>query len=170
MKTLYIIILSLLLSACAGLPEDIEPISDFELDRYTGKWYEIARLDHRFERGLEQVTATYSIKNDGTVRVANRGFSPKNKEWKDAVGKARFAGNSNIGHLEVSFFGPFYGSYVIFELDKENYQYAFVTGSKNTLWLLSRTPQVSDELKDQFVNTIREYGYSTEELIFVTQK
>ena len=170
MKTLYIIILSLLLSACAGLPEDIEPISDFELDRYTGKWYEIARLDHRFERGLEQVTATYSIKEDGTVRVANRGFSTKNKEWKDAVGKARFAGNSNIGHLEVSFFGPFYGSYVIFELDKENYQYAFVTGSKNTLWLLSRTPHVSTDLKDQFVNTIQEFGYNTEELIFVTQK
>lgn len=170
MKTLNIIILSLLLSACAGLPEDIEPISDFELDRYAGKWYEIARLDHRFEKGLEQVTATYSIKEDGTVRVANRGFSTKNKEWKDAVGKARFAGNSNIGHLEVSFFGPFYGSYVIFELDKENYQYAFVTGSKNTLWLLSRTPHVSTDLKDQFVNTVQEFGYNTEELIFVAQK
>ena len=170
MRALNTVLLLLLLIACAGLPEGIEPTSGFELDRYTGKWYEIARLDHRFERGLEQVTAIYSINADGTVRVANRGFLPENNEWKDAVGKARFAGKSNIGHLKVSFFGPFYGSYVIFELDKENYQYAFVTGNKNSLWLLSRTPQVSDALKDHFVDTIREFGYNAEELIFVDQE
>ena len=84
------------------------------------------------------------------MRVANREFSPKNKKWKDAIGKARLAGNSNIGHLEVSFFGPFYGSYIVFELDKENYQYAFVTGSKNLLWLLSRVPHVSEDIKEKF--------------------
>lgn len=170
MRALNIVILFLLISACAGLPEGVEPTSGFELDRYMGKWYEIARLDHRFERGLEQVTATYSIEEDGAVRVANRGFSPKNKKWKDAIGKARLAGNSNIGHLEVSFFGPFYGSYIVFELDKENYQYAFVTGSKNLLWLLSRVPHVSEDIKEKFFDTAREFGYNTEELIFVNQE
>ena len=170
MKSLSIVVLSLILSACVGLPEGIAPISGFELDRYLGKWYEIARLDHRFERGLEQVTATYSMQEEGSVRVANEGFSPTENEWKDAIGRARFASGSDIGHLEVSFFGPFYANYVIFELDKDNYQYAFVTGNKNTLWLLSRTPHISDELKQQFLNASREFGYKTEELIFVNQK
>ena len=170
MKSLYIVVFSLVLASCAGLPKNIEPVADFELDKYMGKWYEIARLDHPFERGLEQVTATYSINNDGTVAVANRGLSSKSKEWKDAEGKAKFAGDPNVGHLKVSFFGPFYGPYVIFDLDKENYQYSFVTGSENSLWLLSRTPTVSDELKDKFLKTIREYGYNTEELIFVNQQ
>jgi apolipoprotein D and lipocalin family protein len=170
MKALTVVFLSLLLSACSGIPEGIEPVSGFELDRYMGKWYEIARLDHRFERGLEQVTATYSIQDDGTVRVDNRGFSTEEKAWEDAVGKAKFADNPTVGHLKVSFFGPFYGSYVIFELDKENYQYAFVTGGENSLWFLSRTPEVSDDLKDTFVNTVRASGYNTEELIFVNQE
>ena len=170
MKSLYIVVFFLLLASCAGLPKNIEPVADFELDKYMGKWYEIARLDHSFERDLEQVTATYSIKSDGTVGVANRGLSSKSKEWKDAVGKAKFAGDSSVGYLKVSFFGPFYGSYVIFDLDKENYQYSFVTGGENYLWLLSRTPTISDELKDKFLNTIQEYGYNTEELIFVNQE
>jgi apolipoprotein D and lipocalin family protein len=170
MKSLTIIVLSLLLSACAGLPEGITPVSDFELDRYLGKWYEIARLDHRFERGLEQVTATYSMNEDGSVNIANGGFSLKENEWRDAEGRARFLGSSDIGHLEVSFFGPFYANYIIFELDKEDYQYAFVTGNKNTLWLLSRAPHISDELKDQFLNTAQVFGYKTEGLIFIDQK
>jgi apolipoprotein D and lipocalin family protein len=170
MKLLYIIVFSLLLASCAGLPKNIEPVADFELNKYMGKWYEIARLDHSFEKDLEQVTATYSIKSDGTVRVANRGLSSKSKEWKDAVGKAKFAGDSSVGYLKVSFFGPFYGSYVIFDLDKENYQYSFVTGGENYLWLLSRTPTIGDEIKNKFLNTIQEYGYNTEELIFVNQE
>jgi apolipoprotein D and lipocalin family protein len=170
MKSLTVLVLSLLLSACAGLPEGIEPVSGFRLDQYLGKWYEIARLDHRFERGLEQVTATYSMKEDGSVSVANSGFSLKESEWKEAMGRARFFGSSGIGHLEVSFFGPFYANYIIFELDSENYQYAFVTGNENTLWLLSRTPQISDELKDHFLSTARRFGYNSEELIFVNQK
>ena len=104
------------------------------------------------------------------MRVANRGFSTDTGEWEVAVGKARFSGDPDIGHLEVSFFGPFYGSYVIFELDKENYQYSFVTGSKNTLWLLSRTPTVSAELSNKFVRAIEAYGYNPDELVFVIQK
>jgi apolipoprotein D and lipocalin family protein len=170
MKIINIVILSLFLASCAGVPDSIKPVTGFDLNKYTGKWYEIARLDHRFERGLEKVTATYSINNDGSVRVENRGFSTKNKEWSDAVGKAKFAGDEKTGHLKVSFFGPFYGSYVIFDLDKEGYQHSFVTGSENSLWLLSRTPEVSEELKDKFLNTVQKAGYNTESLIFVNQE
>lgn len=172
MKLMYVIVLALFLASCGSMPDNIKPVSDFELDRYMGKWYEIARLDHRFERGLENVTATYSIMDDGTVKVANRGLSATSKEWNDAIGKARFAGDSNIGHLEVSFFGPFYGPYVIFDLDesKENYQYAFVASSEKYLWFLSRTPTVSDEIKDKFLNAAQASGYNIEELIFVNQE
>lgn len=170
MKIINIIVASLVLVSCSGVPESIEPVTGFDLNKYAGKWYEIARLDHRFERGLEKVTATYSINSDGSVRVENRGFSTKSKEWEDAIGKARFAGDTNIGHLKVSFFGPFYGSYIIFDLDKESYQYSFVTGSQNSLWFLSRTPEVSDELKDKFLSIVQEAGYNTEELIFVNQE
>ncbi|MDH5395047.1 MAG: lipocalin family protein [Gammaproteobacteria bacterium] len=170
MKISSVILFSLLLVSCAGVPESIKPVTDFDINKYMGKWYEIARLDHRFERGLEKVTATYSLNRDGSVRVENRGFSTENKEWEDAVGKARFAGGKNTGHLKVSFFGPFYGSYVIFDLDKEDYQYSFVTGSENTLWFLSRTPEVSDELKNKFLSIVKDAGYNTEGLIFVNQK
>ena len=170
MKSLSIILLSFILASCAGLPDNAKAVSGFELDKYMGKWYEIARLDHRFERGLEQVSATYSIKDDGSVRVDNRGLSSESKEWSDAEGKAKFYGDSSIGHLEVSFFGPFYGSYLIFDLDKDNYQYSFVTGSEDTLWFLSRTPTVSDELKEKFINDAQALGYNTEELIFVNQE
>lgn len=170
MKNIAVVLLSLLLSACAGVPENIKPVTDFELERYLGKWYEIARLDHRFERGLNNVTAVYAMNDDGTVRVINKGYSSKNKEWEEATGKAKFVGSPDVGHLEVSFFGPFYGAYVIFELDKENYQYAFITGSENTLWLLSRTPTVSDELKNHFINTVDKLGYNSDALIFVAQE
>ncbi|WP_240732738.1 lipocalin family protein [Halioglobus maricola] len=158
------------MSACGGIPEGIEPVSGFDLEKYSGKWYEVARLDHRFERGLEKVTATYLINDDGTVRVENRGFSTSSNEWEDAVGKAKFAGDESVGHLKVSFFGPFYGSYVIFELDKENYRYAFITGGENTLWLLSRTPTVSEQIKERFLNRVGDAGYKTDELIFVNQE
>ncbi|MGX9419056.1 lipocalin family protein [Vibrio sp. RC27] len=170
MKILNVLLLAMSLVACAGIPETIEPVTDFDVNKYSGKWYEIARLDHHFERGLEKVTATYSINDDGGVRVVNRGFSTEANEWKEAIGKAKFAGDENIGHLKVSFFGPFYGSYVIFDLDKESYQYAFITGSDDSLWFLSRTPVVSDELKEKFVTMVKEAGYNVDELIFVNQE
>jgi len=151
MKKLTLIVLFFCLTACAGVPENIKPVTGFDLNKYSGQWYEIARLDHSFERGLEQVTANYTINDDGTVKVENRGFSTINNEWENAIGRAKFKGDADIGHLKVSFFGPFFGNYIIFELDKENYQYAFVTGGKNFLWL-------------------KENGYKTDELIFVKQK
>ncbi len=170
MRVWTLLICSLFLISCSGVPADIEPVNGFDLSRYTGKWYEIARLDHPFERGLEKVTATYTVNGDGSVRVENRGYAAGKGEWEDAVGKAKFAADENVGHLKVSFFGPFYASYVIFELDKEDYQYSFVTGSANTLWFLSRTPTVSDDLKNRFLRVVRAAGYDTDALIFVNQQ
>ncbi|WFB36822.1 lipocalin family protein [Kiritimatiellota bacterium B12222] len=152
-------------------PDKVTPVSNFDLERYLGTWYEIARLDHSFERGMEQVTADYSMREDGGVRVQNRGYLPQKDKWKEAEGKAYFVQESNQGYLKVSFFGPFYGSYVIFELDKENYQYAFVSGPNNSyLWLLSRTPTVSDALLAQFRDQAQSLGFKTEELIYVSQE
>ena len=162
--------LALVATGCTSLPDGIDPVGGFELDRYLGKWYEIARLDHSFERGLDKVTAEYSIREDGGVKVVNRGYSSKEAKWDEAEGKAYFVRNSDEGYLKVSFFGPFYGSYVIFELDKDNYSYAMVCGpSRSYLWFLSRTPTVSDELARRFVEKAGELGFDTSELIMVDQ-
>ena len=153
------------------MPKSVEPVSDFELDRYLGKWYEIARLDHSFERGLSQVTAEYSLRSDGGVLVLNRGFSDADKKWKEAQGKAYFVNKNSEGYLKVSFFGPFYGSYVVFGLDHENYQYAFVSGPNlDYLWLLARTPAVEAEIIQKFIEMSEARGFDTENLIFVQQK
>jgi len=157
-----------ILSGCMGLPKTVTPVDDFELERYLGTWYEIARLDHRFERGLRNVTATYSMRDDGGVVVANRGYSEKKSQWKDAQGKAYFAEDADTGFLKVSFFGPFYGSYAVFVLDKEDYQYAFVSGnSRKYLWFLSRTPTVSEELLQKFKTEASSRGFDTDNLIMV---
>ena len=113
--------LFLLLTGCVGIPENVKPVENFKLESYLGKWYEIARLDHSFERGLSRVTADYSLRDDGGLKVINRGYSVKENKWKEAEGKAYFVRGSDEGYLKVSFFGPFYGSYIVFELDHENY-------------------------------------------------
>lgn len=160
-----------IISGCLGVPNNVRPVSDFELNRYLGQWYEIARLDHSFEKGLVNVTAEYSIREDGGVNVVNRGFSTKHKKWNEANGKAYFVNGVEEGYLKVSFFGPFYGSYIIFELDKENYQYAFVSGPDlSYLWLLSRIPEVSDEVISDFVKQAKTLGFDTSGLIMVNQK
>lgn len=150
------------------MPESIKPVDGFNLNNYLGKWYEIARLDHSFERGLSQVTANYSIKDDGGVRVLNKGFSIKNNEWQEAEGKAYFVDTTTEGYLKVSFFGPFYGSYVVFELEHENYQYAFISGpNTDYLWLLSRTASVKPEVMQKFLKMSKERGFNIEDLIYV---
>ncbi|MGD2141378.1 MAG: lipocalin family protein [Burkholderiales bacterium] len=157
-------------AGCTGVPEGITPVQNFELNRYLGKWYEIARLDHSFERGLERVTAEYSLREDGGVRVINRGYSPEDNEWRDIEGKAYFVGAPSVGHLKVSFFGPFYSSYVVFDLDPE-YTYAFVSGNSTSyLWLLSRTPKVSDQLLGRFTTWAGELGFDTEKLVYVSHE
>jgi apolipoprotein D and lipocalin family protein len=170
MKPTLLCLLIFLQTACTGLPNNITPVSDFNLQSYLGTWYEIARLDHSFERGLSQVTAIYSIKPDGGVSVLNKGYNENKNKWNTAEGKAYFVGDETTGHLKVSFFGPFYSSYVVFNLDKENYQYAYVAGFNNDyLWLLARTPEVSDEIKNNFIQTAKSYGFNVNEIIFVAQ-
>ncbi|WP_339135591.1 MAG: lipocalin family protein [Candidatus Electrothrix sp. GW3-4] len=167
----FLLATTLCLGGCLGMPQSVIPVKEFELNKYLGRWYEIARLDHSFEQGLEQVTAEYSLRKDGGVTVTNRGFSVTKKTWKEAVGKAFFVEEPSTGYLKVSFFGPFYGSYVIFELDKENYQYAFISGPDTSyLWLLARTPVVEQELLDRFVAQAKERGFPTEQISYVPQR
>ena len=161
-------ILVFLLTGCVGIPENVKPIDNFNLKRYLGKWYEIARLDHPFERGLTRVTANYSLRDDGGLRVINRGFSAIENKWKEAEGKGYFVKGSDHGYLKVSFFGPFYGSYIVFELDHENYQYSVVCGpNKSYLWILARGPQISKGLKDVLIAKASALGFDTDKLIYV---
>lgn len=166
-----LIVLALFLTGCLGLPEGVKPVGNFKLDRYLGKWYEIARLDHRFERGLSRITAEYSRREDGGVRVLNRGYSAEAGEWKEAEGKAYFVEGPDLGYLKVSFFGPFYGAYVVFDLDHEHYQYALVSGpDRSYLWILSRTPEMKPELKDKLIARANAMGFDTGKLIFVDHR
>ncbi|MBW4936377.1 lipocalin family protein [Marinobacter sp. F4206] len=158
------------LASCTGVPEGIQPVTGLNVDRYLGTWYEIARLDHSFEEGLSRVTAEYTLMDDGSIKVTNRGYDAQKGEWSVADGRAVFADDRETGHLEVSFFGPFYSSYVVFELDKSGYQYAYITGyNREYLWFLSRTPEVSDTAMRDFRQRAREEGFNLDELITVDQ-
>ena len=162
------IIFIFVLTACTGKPDGVVAVKAFDLDRYLGKWYEIARLDHSFERGLNNITADYLLRDDGGVKVINRGFSKEDNAWQQAEGKAYFVDKIDTGHLKVSFFGPFYGSYIIFELDKKNYEYAFISGPNTSyLWLLARTPQVDNKVIELFVKRAQALGFDTSKLIYV---
>jgi apolipoprotein D and lipocalin family protein len=164
---------ALLLTACLGMPEGVQPVENFEAQRYLGRWYEIARLDHSFERDLVNVTAEYSRREDGAVVVRNRGFDSEDGEWDDIEGVARFVEGENRAYLKVSFFGPFYGSYVVFDLDREaeDYGYAFVSGfNRDYLWLLSREPTVPDSVKADFLRQAESLGFPVGELIWVPQE
>ncbi len=164
------VLLTLLLTGCVTIPENVRPVDNFQLERYLGKWYEIARLDHSFERGLTRIYAEYSLRDDGGVKVVNRGYSEKNGAWKEAVGKAYFVEGPGKGYFKVSFFGPFYGSYIIFELDRD-YQYSVVSGpDKSYLWILSRTPSMSGELLNSLIAKAAATGFDTSKLIFTDQK
>lgn len=172
-KTLLLLLLTLLVAPllllhnCTGVPEGVTPVT-VEKQKYIGKWHEIARLDHSFERGLTQVTATYSLLEDGGIKVLNKGFNKDKGEWKEVEGKAYFVDEDSVGHLKVSFFAPFYGSYVIFELDHANYQWAYITSyNKKYLWLLSRKETVSEQRKQHFLATAKKHGFNTDRLIFL---
>ena len=165
-----LILAALLLSGCTGKPVNVEPVNNFDASRYLGKWYEIARLDHSFEKGLSKVTADYSMREDGGIKVVNRGFKADGSEWKESVGKAYFVGAPDVGHLKVSFFGPFYGSYIVFDLDQQGYQYSMISGPNTTyLWILSRTPTMDEATKKRLVAKAQALGFDTSKLIYVSQ-
>ncbi|MFO7830516.1 MAG: lipocalin family protein [Desulfuromonadaceae bacterium] len=167
MKKLFALAATLL-TGCVSIPDGIEPVEPFDLERYLGRWYEIARLDHSFERGLSQVSAEYSLRENGTVRVVNRGYSKAEKKWKEAEGKARFVRSPKEGFLKVSFFGPFYASYIIFALDQDHYNYAMISGPDTSyLWILSRKPTLEQKPLDKLIEKARQAGFDTGNLIFV---
>lgn len=162
-----IVMCLLLLSGCTGIPDNASAVQGFELDRYLGTWYEIARLDHRFERGLSEIQAEYSLRDDGGVRVINRGYDGKAGEWKSAEGKAYFTGEPDVGRLKVSFFGPFYGAYNIVELDKQDYRYSLVVGPDTSyMWILSREPTLDDATLARLLAKAEKLGFAVDELIY----
>jgi len=166
-RILPIALLTLLLGACTGLPDGVEAVSGVDLDRYLGTWYEIARLDHSFERGLNQVTAVYSRREDGGIRVVNRGFNADSSEWQEAEGRAYPVGDPTEGVLKVSFFGPFYGGYNIIALDRTGYQYAMVAGpNRSYLWILARTPRLEENTLNRLLEHARSLGFAVDELIY----
>ncbi|BCN26022.1 lipocalin family protein [Vibrio alfacsensis] len=168
LKLLFLVSLTTLFG-CTSKPDGVEPVNNFELKPYLGKWYEVARLDHSFERGLSNVTAEYELRKDGGVTVINRGYSDEEQAWNQADGKAYFVGDENTGHLKVSFFGPFYSSYIVFELG-QNYDYAFVSGlNHDYLWLLSRTPTIDADTIERFKQVAKSKGFKLDELILVDQ-
>lgn len=173
-KTARICALLGALAAAAGCgtgpPDGLEPVSDFDLDRYLGAWYEIVRLDHGFERGLTNVTAEYALREDGGVSVLNRGYDPSKRKWKEARGRAKLAGDPSIGSLKVSFFGPFYGGYHIIALDETEYRWAMVAGpNRSYLWILAREPSLEAAVLEDLVDTARGWGFETDRLVYVDQ-
>ena len=165
-RTAFAATLALLAAGCGHAPHGVEPVRGFQLERYLGRWYEVARLDHGFEHGLEQASATYTLQGDGTVRVVNRGFDPVKKEWREAVGRARFVGAKDVGMLEVSFFGPFYGGYNVVDVDP-GYSIALVVGpTRSYLWILARVPDPPAESVARLKREAQALGFDTGALVY----
>lgn len=159
-----------LLNSCASIPKGAQAVEPFNSKKYLGKWYEIARMDLRFERNLINVTATYSENENGTIKVVNRGYEPFKEVWKEAVGKAKFTKDDNTAALKVSFFGPFYSGYNVIAID-DDYKYALVAGSKlDYMWILSREKEIPESIKREYLAKAEEVGYKTSELIWVEQQ
>lgn len=170
MKPFALLLGTCLLAGCAITPQGVVPVENFELGRYLGTWYEIARLDHRFERGLSQVSATYSKRPDGGLDVLNRGLDSQTGQWKEATGRAYFIDEPQVARLKVTFFWPFYGGYNVIALDREHYAYALVCGpSKSYLWILARDRQLDEAIVQQLIATAKRLGFDTDQLIFVDQ-
>lgn len=154
-------------NACANIPEGAIAVKPFDSERYLGKWYEIARFDFRFERGLNNTTANYSLNQDGSIRVENQGYDYTKKIWKKAIGKAKFVTTSDEARLKVSFFGPFYGGYNVIALDS-NYRYALIAGSDlSYLWILSRETTLPENIKQSYLDLAKKIGFDVSNLIWV---
>jgi apolipoprotein D and lipocalin family protein len=167
--TLLGLLLLPLLTGCSSVsaPEGLQPVSNLDATRYLGTWHEIARLENRFERGLSQITANYSLREDQNIRVINRGYNAEDGEWDEAEGIAKFLGDRNVGSLKVSFFRPFYGGYHIIALDEENYEYSMVSGSNRSyLWILAREPQLPEATLSKLLQQAHSSGFDTNALVF----
>lgn len=171
MKYTYIftaLIMSLLWTSCSQqiIPNGASVVENLDVDRYLGKWYEIARFDFRFEKDLSNVTAEYSLRPDGKIKVKNRGYNTVKNKWKEAIGKAKFREAQDKGALQVSFFGPFYAAYNIVDLVGD-YEYALVFGQNTDyIWFLSRKPTMPEHIKKRFLTKAKQFGYNTDNLIW----
>lgn len=158
-------------AGCTQIPDGLKPVHSFDVDRYQGRWFEIMRLDHSFERGLSHVTATYGLRSDGTLSVFNRGLNKSRCRWEEATGTAKFQGDKTVGSLSVSFFWPFSGGYHIIELDETNYNYALVAGpSREYLWVLSRKRTLQPKVVSMLLASAKRSGFPVNELIAVDHR
>jgi len=158
-----------ILSSCSTIPKGAVAVRPFDTKRYLGAWYEIARLDFTFEKNLNNTTATYSLNDDGSIKVVNRGYDYVMQKKKEAVGKAKPAGLPDEARLKVSFFGPFYAPYNVIALDAE-YQYALIAGkSVKYLWILSRQKSIPGDIREKYLDIANKIGVDTSKLIWVEQ-
>ena len=165
-RIIFVSSLALAAGCASTLKVDNAPVAALDLSRYLGEWYEIARFDHSFERGMEQAKANYTQNADGTIKVVNTGI--KNGKQKTAIGKGKTT--DTPGLLRVSFFGPFYADYRVMMID-EDYTYALVgSGGADYLWILSRTSALSETAKSELLSEAKRRGYDTGKLIWVEQK
>jgi apolipoprotein D and lipocalin family protein len=163
---LIILVMIALFSSCSTIPKGVTAVAAFEKEKYLGKWYEIARFDFKFERGLNNTTAEYSL-NNGMIKVVNRGFDYEKKIWKESVGKAKFVGDQNVAMLKVSFFGPFYAGYNVIAIDEE-YKYALISGASfDYLWILSREKSIPAEIKASYLEKAQKLGFSVSNLLWI---
>lgn len=153
--------------SCATIPKGVNAITPFEKEKYLGKWYEIARFDFKFERGLNNTTAEYSLREDGKIKVLNKGYNYEEKTWQEAIGKAKFVGDDNVAMLKVSFFGPFYSGYNVIAMD-DNYKYALISGANlNYLWILSREKIIPENIKKEYLEIAKGYGFNISNLLWI---
>ena len=143
-------------------------ISEFQSEKYLGKWYEIVRKDHKFEKGLSNVTAQYEELGNNKIKVTNTGYDEKNEKVKTVVGKAKIKYKTVENILKVSFFWPFYADYIIMDYDRDNYEYALIRGrSDKYLWILSRTPVLDKEIVSNLLEKAEKDGVELNNLIYV---
>ncbi len=156
-----------ILLSCQSIPKGATVVQNFDAQKYTGTWYEIARIDFKQERNLNNTVAQYTLKDNGDIKVVNSGYNYIKEEWKDAVGNAKFRGKASEGALKVSFFGPFYSGYNVFAVDKE-YKYALVGGKNyDYLWILSREKSIPEQMKQKYLKIATDFGYNVSDLIWI---
>lgn len=162
-----IVVSSVLLNSCKqGMPQGAVPVKNFNAEKYLGKWYEIARFDFMFEKGLDHTTAEYSLNPDGSIKVVNRGYKTAEKKWNEAVGAARFIDDKSSGRLKVSFFKPIWGAYNILSIDGD-YQYVLVAGDNlKYLWILSREKTIPRDIREKYLSLAKKLGYKTQNMVW----
>lgn len=161
------IIIMIGLYSCSTIPGGVVAVKPFDKEKYLGKWYEIARIDFKYEKDLNNTTAEYSLNDNGTIKVDNKGYNTKTGEWQQAIGKAKFVEDDTVAMLKVSFFGPFYSGYNVIAIDAD-YKYALIAGaSYKYLWILSRETSIPEEVKNNYLKIAKDSGYNISDLLWI---